>query len=57
MECEEARRAQRLHRWMMRMTLGCFVLWNYVVYLRVRYATKEEGTSLFDVDTNSVYDV
>lgn len=56
MECE-ARRAQRLHRWMMRMTLGCFVLWNYIVYLRVRYATKEEGTSLFDVDTNSVYDV
>lgn len=42
---------------MMRLTLGTFVLWNYIVYLRVRYATKEQGTSAFDVDTTSVYDV
>jgi len=53
MECE-SRRAQRLHRRMMQVTLGTFVLWNYIVYLRVRYATKDRGTSAFDVDTNFV---
>jgi len=56
MECE-AKRAQRLHRWMMRMSLGSFVLWNFIVYLRVRYAMKDRGVSPFDVDTISAYDV
>ena len=46
MECE-ARRTQRLHRRMMQLTLGAFVLWNYIVYCRARSVTTDRPRESF----------
>lgn len=56
MECE-SRRVHNLHRRLMRITIGAFVLWNYIVYLRVRYATnKPKHLSCLDADMSYVFD-
>jgi hypothetical protein len=42
---------------MMQLTLGAFVLWNYIVYRRVQYAMKSNHELTSYVDTSYAFDV